>query len=76
MNTALQDLRFSFRMLLRKPSLAPDLRAGTREIGIRLALGAQRSDILRMVLQEAMFVILVGVAVGVMMAVASGWLIS
>lgn len=48
----------------------------TREIGIRLALGAQRVDILRMILREALFIVLVGVAAGFFMAVASGRLLA
>ena len=36
----------------------------TREIGIRLALGAQRSQVLRMVLTQGVRVILVGLAIG------------
>jgi predicted permease len=36
----------------------------TREIGIRLALGAQRGQVLRMVLIQGMRVILIGLAVG------------
>ena len=48
----------------------------TREIGIRLALGAQRTDILRMILKEALFIVLVGVFAGLFMAVASGRLLA
>lgn len=48
----------------------------TREIGIRLALGAQRADILRMILNEALFIVLVGVIAGLFMAVASGRLLA
>ena len=48
----------------------------TREIGIRLALGAQRVDILGMILKEALFIVLVGVTAGLFMAVASGRLLA
>ena len=48
----------------------------TREIGIRLALGAQRVDILGMILREALFIVLVGVVAGLFMAIASGRLLA
>ena len=48
----------------------------TREIGIRLALGAQRTDILRMILKEALFIVLAGVIAGLFMAIASGRLLA
>ena len=48
----------------------------TREIGIRLALGAQRVDILKMILKEALFVVSVGVIAGLVMAFASGKVIA
>jgi len=48
----------------------------TREIGIRLALGAQRGDILRMILKDALVIVLAGVAAGLFMAVASGRLLA
>jgi ABC-type antimicrobial peptide transport system permease subunit len=48
----------------------------TREIGIRLALGAQRVDIFKMILKEALFIVLAGVAAGLFMAVASGRLLA
>lgn len=48
----------------------------TREIGIRMAIGAQRADILRMILKEGLFIVVCGVVVGLIIAVASGQLIS
>jgi len=42
----------------------------TREIGVRVALGAQRADVVRMVLAEAMKLILIGTALGVATAFA------
>ena len=42
----------------------------TREIGIRLALGAQRDDVMKMILREGLFLTTVGSAIGVMLAAA------
>src|SRR5262245_27020097 len=42
----------------------------TKEIGIRMALGAQKSDVMGMVLRQGMFLTLIGVAVGVAAAFA------
>jgi predicted permease len=44
----------------------------TREIGIRMALGADNSSTLRMILGEALKVTMVGIGVGLLLAVAVG----
>jgi len=44
--------------------LAYDVARRTREIGIRMAIGAQRGDVVGMVLRQGMLVTIVGVVIG------------
>lgn len=48
----------------------------TKEIGIRMALGAERRSIIWMVLRETLVLILVGVAIGVPAAIGAGRLVA
>jgi predicted permease len=47
----------------------------TREIGIRIALGARRSDVLRLVMRQTVVVVTIGAAIGLALALAASQLI-
>src|SRR5205823_1611648 len=48
----------------------------TREIGIRMALGAQAGAVLRMIMREGSVMLVSGVAIGLLLAVATAKIIS
>ena len=48
----------------------------TREIGIRMALGAQRGDMLRMILQQSLTLVVVGLLIGLTASFAGTRLLS
>jgi putative ABC transport system permease protein len=48
----------------------------TRELGVRMALGARAQDVVRLVLRDSLRVVAVGVAVGIVVALAGGRLLS
>jgi len=56
--------------------LAYMVRQRTQEIGIRMALGAQRADVMRLVLGTALRMLAVGTAIGVPIAFACGRILS
>ncbi len=48
----------------------------THEIGVRMALGADRAKVVRIVLRSAFFQVGVGLGLGIPLAIAAGWLMT
>ena len=48
----------------------------TQEIGIRMALGANQGDVVRMILREGLAIVAIGCAIGLAAALACGRLIA
>ena len=48
----------------------------THKIGVRMALGADRVKVVRMVLRDAFFQIGLGLGIGIPLAIAAGWLMT
>jgi len=56
--------------------LSYEVTRGTREIGIRMALGAQRSHLMRLVVSRGIALALVGTAAGIAAAIGLGRLLT
>ena len=48
----------------------------TREIGIRMAMGAQREEVLGLILRESMLLVVVGMVIGIAASLAAGHLVA
>jgi putative ABC transport system permease protein len=50
--------------------IAYSVRQRTRELGIRMALGAKRHDVMRLILTQGLKLALIGVSIGLLAAIA------
>ena len=56
--------------------VAYDVNSRTREIGVRMALGADRGWVLRMVLRQGLALAVTGIAAGVLLGKGAGRLLT
>lgn len=69
------SLAFLLSMIGLYGTIAYSVAQRTREIGVRIALGAQQSSVLRMILREALQLTLIGTILGLAGAIASAHLL-
>jgi len=68
----IQDIRYALRMLAKSPGLA----RRTREPGIRMALGAQKRDLMRLVVWRGLLLAGAGAIIGIGASMAVSWLMA
>ena len=67
----MNDLRFGLRQLRKSSGFTFLVVQRTHEIGVRMALGAQRADVLRLVLGRSLKLISAGTIIGLIVALMS-----
>ena len=55
--------------------LAYSVSSRTREIGVRLSVGATQGEVMRMIVREGLAVVIPGVVIGIPIALAAAWLL-
>lgn len=76
MDVMREDFRQDIQYIGNYSVLAYTMSQRMREMGVRIALGARAADVQRLVLMEGLRVVAIGAAIGVVLALASGNLIS